>query len=94
MRAASLETSDRKAIEQFCSEVREGLDNATFEDKLRYFDLLNLRAKLAIEKNKETGLDEQVAYVTCKLGKRRLSVVATSPLSSIGAITIPACECR
>ena len=36
-------------IEAFCAEVREGLDNATFEDKLRYFELFDVRGKLAIE---------------------------------------------
>ncbi|HZQ09942.1 MAG TPA: hypothetical protein VFD70_25425, partial [Anaerolineae bacterium] len=63
-------------------------DGATFEDKRRYFDLLNVRATLAIENN------EKVAYVTCKLGKQRLSVVATSPLLNTGGIMMRACVFR
>jgi len=59
-------------IEAFCAEVRDGLDNATFEDKRQYFDLLDVRAKLAIEN------DEKVAYVSCQFGKQRVSVAATS----------------
>lgn len=74
-------------IETFCAEVREGLEGATFEDKRRYFDLLDVRAKLAVENN------EKVAYITCKIGKSRLSVVATSPLSNTGAISTRACAC-
>jgi hypothetical protein len=68
-----------EVIESFCSEVRDGLDNATFEDKRRYMDLLDLRCKLALEDQ------EKVAYVKCKLGAQRLSVALTSPSLNTGA---------
>jgi hypothetical protein len=62
--------------EAFCAEVRDGLENATFEDKRKYIELLDVRGKLAIEN------DEKVVYVRCLLGKQRVSVVLTSPSSS------------
>ncbi|MBI4772004.1 MAG: hypothetical protein HY784_16710 [Chloroflexi bacterium] len=61
-------------IESYCAEVREGLDNATFEDKRRYFELLDVRGKLAVENG------EKVVYARCRLGEQRLSQVAISPL--------------
>lgn len=74
-------------IETYCAELREGLEGATFEDKRRYFDLLDVRAKLAIENN------EKVAYITCKIGSSRVSLVATSHLSNTGAISMPVSAC-
>jgi hypothetical protein len=68
-----------EVIESFCSEVRDGLDHATFEDKRRYMDLLDIRCKLALENQ------EKVAYVKCKLGAQRLSLALTSPSSNTGA---------
>jgi hypothetical protein len=62
-----------EVIESFCSKVRNGLDNATFEDKRRYMDLLDLRCTLALEDQ------EKVAYLICKLGAQRRSLVQTSP---------------
>ena len=62
-----------EVIKSFCSEVRDGLDNATFEDKRQYIDLLDVRCTLALEDQ------EKVAYVKCKLGAQRLSVALTSP---------------
>ncbi len=59
-------------IEAWRAEIREGLDAATFEDKQRYFTLLDVRGKLAVENN------EKVAYIKCKIGKQRVSLVATS----------------
>jgi site-specific DNA recombinase len=73
----NLSDEDIEVIKSFCSEVRSGLDNATFEDKRRYMELLDVRCKLALENQ------EKVAYVKCKLGAQRLSVVLTSPSSSI-----------
>ncbi len=74
-------------IEEFCADVRDGLEGATFEDKRRYFDLLNVRVKLVVENN------EKVAYIQCKIGKSRQSVVATSHLLNTGVISTRACEC-
>ena len=58
-------------IEAFCAEVREGLDEATFEDKRRYFDLLNLHGTLATENG------EKVVYLKCLIGSQRLSDLRT-----------------
>jgi hypothetical protein len=60
-------------IEGFCAEVRVGLDAATFEDKQRYFELLDVRGKLAFEDG------DKVIFASCKLGKRRLLQMQTSP---------------
>ncbi|MBI4789319.1 MAG: recombinase family protein [Chloroflexi bacterium] len=75
-------------IEEWCAQIREGLDNATFEDKRRYFTLLDVRGKLAIENN------EKVVYIKCKIGKQRVSVAATSHSSNTGAIAITFAACR
>ncbi|MGD0172857.1 MAG: recombinase family protein [Anaerolineales bacterium] len=77
-----------EVIESFCSEVRSGLDNATFEDKRRYMDLLDLRCKLALEDQ------EKVAYIKCKLGAQRRSLVLTSPSSNIGGTGTTHCAFR
>lgn len=77
-----------EVIESFCSEVRDGLDNATFEDKRRYMDLFDLRCTLALEDQ------EKVAYVKCKIGAQRLSVALTSPSSNIGVTATAPCICR
>lgn len=64
-------------MQAFCEEVAEGLEQATFEDKRRYIDLLDVRAQLAVENN------EKVAYVKCMLtGKQPVAVVVTSRLSN------------
>jgi hypothetical protein len=63
-------------------EHNAGLDTATFEDKLRYFDLLDVRGKLAFENN------EKVVYIKCKAGKQRVSLAVTSHSSSTGAIAM------
>ncbi len=75
-------------IETFCAEVRVGLDNATFEDKVHYFELFDMRGKLAIEN------EEKVVYLTCKLGKQRVLQMRTSPSSNTGATAIIPCACR
>lgn len=61
-------------IEAFCAEVREGLDEATFEDKRRYFELLNLHATLAIENG------EKVVYLKCLIGSQRVVQMRISHL--------------
>jgi hypothetical protein len=61
------------AIETFCAEVRDGLESATFEGKQRYFELLEVRGKLAVENG------EKVIYAKCKIGEQRLSEVQTLP---------------
>jgi hypothetical protein len=48
------------------------LDNATFEDKKRYIDLLGVWGTLALEDGKE------IIYIKCKLGKQRLVLAVTS----------------
>ncbi len=63
-------------IEAFCADVREGLDNATFEDKRRYLDLPDVRGILALEN------DQKVVYITCKLGKQRVLQMQTLPSQS------------
>lgn len=56
------------------AEVCEGLDEATFEDKRRYFELLDLHAKLAVEDG------EKVVYLKCLMGSQRLSDLPMSRL--------------
>ena len=75
MQTVAITDDQVESLKAFCEEVRVGLDHATFEDKRRYFDLLDVRGKLAIEN------DGKVIYVKCLLGKQRVSVVATSPSS-------------
>jgi uncharacterized protein YhaN len=76
------------SIVAYCEEIGVGRDNATFEDKRRYFELLDVRGRLALEN------DEKVVYVKCKLGEQRLLQIPTSPSSSIGGIAIRRCACR
>jgi site-specific DNA recombinase len=82
-------TEDKiREVETVVREIAEGLDGATFADKRRYFDLLDVRATFAVE---DGG---KVAYVKCRLGQQRLSVVPISPLLSIGATATRSCACR
>jgi hypothetical protein len=60
-------------IEAFCSQLREGLENATVEQKRQIIDMLDVRGKLSIEN------EEKVVYVKCILGQQLLSVARTSP---------------
>lgn len=69
------------SIVAYCEEINVGLDNATFEDKRKYVDWLNVRGKLAVEN------DKKVVYAKCRIGEQRLSVVATSPSSSNHNVT-------
>jgi hypothetical protein len=75
------------AIETFCADMREGLDSATFEDKRRYFELLDVRGKLAVEDG------EKVIYIKCKLGEQRLLQIQTLPSSNTGVIAMMPCVC-
>ena len=45
----------------------------SMEDKRKCFDRLDVRGKLALENG------DKVVYAKCRIGKQRLSVVATSP---------------
>jgi len=88
LQAVGMTDEQIRAIETFCAEVREGLEAATFEDKQRYLELLDVRGKLAVEDG------EKVVYARCKIGEQRLSEVQTLPSSSIGATAIIPCACR
>jgi hypothetical protein len=77
-------------IEAFCAEVHDGhdgLEYATFEDKQRYLELLDVHGTVAVED------DERVIYITCRLGKQRVVLIPTLPSSSTGAISTSACAC-
>ena len=74
-------------IEAFCSEVHEGLEYATFEDKQRYLELLNVHGTVAVEN------DERVIYITCRLGKQRVVLIPTLPLSNTGVIVTRSYDC-
>jgi len=67
-------------IKAFCDEIRDRLDNATFEQKRQLIDMLDVRGTLAIEN------EEKVVYVKCHLGQQLVSVARILPLSSIGGI--------
>lgn len=70
-------TEDKiQEVEAAVLEISDGLDAATFQDKLRYLDLLDVRSQYALEG------DSRVVYVKCRLGSQRLSVVPTLPLQS------------
>jgi hypothetical protein len=62
-------------IEAFCTEIQDGLDEATFEEKRQILELFDVRGKLAIENN------EKVIYISCNLlnEPQRRSLVQTSP---------------
>ena len=76
------------SFDQFCSQVRDGLDSLTFADKRRIFEILDVRAKLAFENN------EKVVYVRCLIDQQRLSLVQTSHSSNTGATVMMPCESR
>ena len=66
-------------IEMFLSEVREGIENSTFEYQRKVLDLLSVSGKLAIENN------EKVIYITCLLNPESqwLSLVQISHSSNL-----------
>ncbi len=49
--------------------MREVLESATLQDKGFYFEMLDVRGKLAVENG------ERVICVKCKIGKQRVSTV-------------------
>ena len=73
------------SIEAICAEISIGLDNATFEDKKRYFEILDVRGKVAFEDGKE------VVYIKCKIGQQQVLLMQTSHLSNIGAMPTTHC---
>jgi len=85
LQATVLSDEQIEDIEAFCAQVREGLENATFEQKRQLIDMLDVRGKLAIEN------DEKVVYVKCFLGQQLLSVARTSPSLNIGVTRTPNC---
>ncbi|MCC7448881.1 MAG: hypothetical protein IT324_15800 [Anaerolineae bacterium] len=74
-------------IEAFCAEVRDGLEYATFEDKQRYLELLDVHGTVAVEHN------ERVIYITCRLGKQRVVLIPTLPSSNTGATSTKTSAC-
>ena len=60
-------------IEALCAEIQLGLNSATFEDKQRYFELLDVRGTLAFEDGKE------IVYIKCKLGEQQVLQLQTLP---------------
>ena len=65
-------------IEALCAEIQLGLNSATFEDKQRYFELLDVRGTLAFEDGKE------IVYIKCKLGEQQVLQLQTLPFANIG----------
>ena len=65
-------------LEAFCSRVKERFDLATFINKRKVIEMLDVRGKLAIENG------HKVVHVRCLLGQQRLLQMQTSPLSSTG----------
>jgi hypothetical protein len=82
LQTMSITDAEIAEIEVTCAEMPEGL-----EDKRRYFELLDVRGKLAVENG------EKVAYVSCKIGKQQQALAAISPLLNIGAIETTNCVC-
>jgi hypothetical protein len=66
------------SLEAMCAEIRMGLENATFEDKKRYFEMLDVRGAVAYEDGKE------VIYTTCRLGQQQVLQTRISPSSNTG----------
>ncbi len=72
-------------IKAFCDEIRDRLENATFEQKRQLIEMLDVRGTLAIEN------EEKVIYEKCHLGQQLVSVARTLPSLNTGAIAITAC---
>jgi DNA repair exonuclease SbcCD ATPase subunit len=69
-------------IEEYCSEIRSKLVNATFESKRRLIEMFDVHGKLIIENN------QRLIEVTCLLQQQPLSLVLTSHSSNTGVIEI------
>lgn len=87
LEAEDLTDAHIAAIESDVAEIRDGLELATRDDIRRYFDLLRVRGTIALENG------ERVIYASCRIGKQRLSLAPTSPLSNTGAIVTRVCAC-
>ena len=74
---------DIKTVVDFYNKIHNNLDSATFEGKRHILELLDVRGTLALEN------DEKVIYVSCLISPQPVSLVLTSPLSSIGGTGIP-----
>jgi len=59
-------------IEEFCRQVSEGLENASFEDKRRILELLDVRGQLAVEDG------QKVVYISCMIDQTRVPIVSPS----------------
>ncbi len=59
-------------IETFCRHVGEGLQNATFEDKRRVLEALDVQGKLAVEDG------QKIVYVSCVIDEARVPIVSSS----------------
>jgi site-specific DNA recombinase len=71
-------------IEEYCSEIRSKLENASFESKRRLIEMFDVHGKLIIENN------QRLIEVTCLLQQQPLSLVLTSHSSNTGVIeTMP-----
>lgn len=66
----------RKDIQDFCPNIRDRVDCATFEQKREVINVLDVRGTLANEN------DEKVVNVKCLIGQPQVSVVRTLPLSN------------
>jgi site-specific DNA recombinase len=62
--------SDQQVAEivAFCAELGEGLEYATFDDKQRCLELLDVQGTAVVEN------DERVIYITCQLGQQRVAL--------------------
>ena len=73
LEAATVSDAAIEEVEAFCRQVREGLEHATFEDKRRIIELLDVRGQLAVEDG------QKVVYVSCVIDQARLSIESPSP---------------
>jgi len=75
-------------IEDLAASVRDCLEDADFDTKRQIIDLLDVRGKLAFEK------DEKVVKIECQIELPPRSLVQTLPLSSTGAIQTMSYACQ
>ncbi len=74
MAPISLELILDFTIAEYCEEIKDILDTATFEQKRQLLDVLDVRGTLDVEDN------ERVVYVKCLLSlQQQLSLALTSP---------------
>lgn len=75
-------------IEASFAEIRDKLENASFQSKRHLIEMLDVHGKLIIEENRK------VIYITCLLQQQQRSLVLTSHSSSIGATAMTLFACR